>query len=80
MLPITRDYKKQFTLISKWDGKAFLEIICLLLLLALMVRLLTAHFTLRELPWYAYYSVLCIYVYFHGTYLKFPFPSTTVKN
>lgn len=68
------------TLTSEWNGKAFLEIICLLLLMALMVRHLTAHFSLHALCWYAYYSILHIYVYFHGTYLKFPFQSTTVKN
>lgn len=84
MVPIARDYKiwktVDFTLISEWVGKAILEIICLLLLMALMVRLFTAHFTLHALPWHAYYSILRIYVYFHGIYLRFPFPITTVKN
>jgi len=77
MLPIARDYKIQkmvdLTLISEWGGKAFLEIISFLLLLALVVILLPTHFNLHALTWQTYYSMLYIYVYSHGSYLNFPF-------
>lgn len=49
-------------------------------LLALMVRLLTVHLTLHALPSHAYHSIQYMYFYFCGIYLKFPFPSATVKK